>query len=148
MSFDAAKELLAGLPMNQTLGVTFDEVGLGTATAKLANKPELHNHVGTLHAGALFTLAEGASGAALLSGFADLMGEMTPLAKEATIRYRKIAKGAVTAKAKVVQPLDDVRKALAAAEKGVEVDVRVVLTDEFGTDATEVDVKWFLKKNR
>ena len=59
-----------------------------------------------------------------------------------------MAKGTVTAKAKVVQPLAEVRAALAASEKGVEVDVRVQLVDEFGTEATEVDVKWFLRKNR
>lgn len=142
----AARDLLESIPLNQTMGITFAEIGPGTCTAQLKSRSDLHNHIGTLHAAALFGLAEAASGAAVAAAFADKMGQVLPLAKEATIRYRKVAKGAVTAKAELLQKPDDLMAQLPAAEKGVEADVRVLLTDEHGTEATEVTVRWFLKK--
>ena len=53
-----------------------------TAAASSAAADEhLHNHVGSQHAGALFSAGEAASGAAFVGAFAERMGEITPLAR-------------------------------------------------------------------
>lgn len=44
------------------LELEYLEMGPGTATVRLPERPELGNHVGAQHAGALFTAAEAASG--------------------------------------------------------------------------------------
>ena len=62
---------------------------------------KLNNHLGSQHAGAMFTLAETASGAAMAGGFAELIMGLRPVAKEARIQYLKVAQGATHAKARV-----------------------------------------------
>ena len=57
----------------------------------------LHNHVGSQHAGALFSAGEAASGAAFVGAFAERLGDITPLARSAEITYLKLAKGPITA---------------------------------------------------
>src|ERR1700709_2528428 len=83
------------------MGIEVTAMAEGTATAVLPDRPELHNHVGSQHAGALFGVAETASGAAFVGAFAIRMGDVTPLARSAEIAYVKVARGAVEAKAKV-----------------------------------------------
>ena len=56
-----------------------------------------HNHVGSQHAGALFSAGEAASGGAFVGAFAEHMGAITPLARSAQIAYLKLAKGPITA---------------------------------------------------
>ncbi len=56
------------------LGLEISSVGAGEATVRLPERPELTNHVGSQHAGALFTVAEYASGAAFVSAFAERLG--------------------------------------------------------------------------
>ena len=67
----------------------------------LPERAELTNHVGSQHAGALFTVAETASGAAFVGAFAERLGEVTPLARSAEISYEKIAKGPIEASARL-----------------------------------------------
>ena len=59
----------------------------------LPQEDHLHNHVGSQHAGALFSAGEAASGAAFVGAFAEHMGDITPLARNAEISYLKLAKG-------------------------------------------------------
>lgn len=73
-------------------------MGPGTATIRLPDDPRLSNHVGSQHAGGLFTAAEAASGGAFISVFADRMAEIRPLARSAGIEYEKLAKGPIDAR--------------------------------------------------
>ena len=87
------------VPMVATLGLEFLELEPGRAVMRLPDQVPFHNHIGGPHAGAMFTLAESASGALVLANFGDHLAEATPLAVEATIRYLKVAKGPVLAEA-------------------------------------------------
>lgn len=51
------------------------------------------NHVGTVHAGAQFTLAETASARHLLGLFPELVDRVVPLLRSATIKYRRPVTG-------------------------------------------------------
>lgn len=142
-----AIDLLSGLPFNKFLGLTVvraDETG---GEVHLPSRPELENHIQSQHAGALFTVAEAASGAAILGAFGHKLAEMTPLAREATIAYTKVARGPIVAKAHVAAPPADVLAQLTAAEKGVNVDVKVGLTDGANVEVGSVTVKWYLRKH-
>lgn len=146
MDFAAARAMLAALPFNQHLGIEVVEITEGRGTTRLPDRPEHHNHIGTQHAGALFTVAEAASGAAVLGAFGSMLGELTPLARTADIAYLKIAKGAITAHAQLVETKDDVLAAFRSAGKA-DCNVKVELVTEAGAKVTEVNVRWHLKKN-
>src|SRR3990170_4898431 len=98
MDFEAIKAGLSqAIPFNGHVGLELVEVGDGRGVVKLPDSPQLHNHVGSQHAGALFSAGEFASGGAFVGAFVEHMGSITPLARSAQIDYRKIAKGEITA---------------------------------------------------
>src|SRR3978361_1741365 len=132
IDFDAvAKGMAIAVPYIAHMGVEVTSMSEGEATAVLPDRPELHNHVGSQHAGALFGVAETASGAAFVGAFAIRMGDVTPLARSAEIAYVKVARGAVEAKARLTMPADE---ALATLDKDGRVDfsVEVEMTDGEG----------------
>ena len=145
VDFDAiAKGLSMAVPFAAFLDLEITEVSAGEATVVLPVRPELNNHVGSQHAGALFTAAETASGAAFVGAFAVRMGDVTPLAKSAEIDYEKIAHGAITAKATLGM---DAAKALATldAEGKVEFPCEVELTDKDGQRVATATVHWHVR---
>src|ERR1700748_2149253 len=95
IDFDAiAKGMAVAVPYIAHMGIEVTEMSEGEATAVLPDRAELHNHVGSQHAGALFGVAETASGAAFVGAFAERMGDVTPLARSAQMAYSKGAGGA------------------------------------------------------
>jgi acyl-coenzyme A thioesterase PaaI-like protein len=116
----------------------------GEATVVLPDRPELHNHVGSQHAGALFTVAETASGAAFVGTFAARMGDVVPLAKAAEIAYEKVAKGPIEARAELGI---DAAEALAKldADGRVEFPCQVVLSDGDGQQVATATVRWHVR---
>ena len=86
--FEAIKRGMSqAVPFAGFLGLEFIEVEEGRAVVRLPERVELGNHVGSQHAGALFTVAEAASGGAFVGAFAEKLGEVTPLARSAQISY-------------------------------------------------------------
>jgi uncharacterized protein (TIGR00369 family) len=142
IDFDAiAKGMAIAVPYISHMGIEVTEMSEGEATAVLPDRPELHNHVGSQHAGALFGVAETASGAAFVGAFAIRMGDVTPLARSAEIAYVKVARGAVEAKAKLGVPAEE---ALATLDKEGRVDfsVEVEMTDGEGDTVATATVDW------
>jgi uncharacterized protein (TIGR00369 family) len=146
--FDAiAKGMTMAIPFAGHLGVTVTSMAEGEATALLPEGEELKNHVGSQHAGALFSVAETASGAAFVAAFAERMGEVTPLARSAEIAYEKIAKGPIEARATLGMAKDD---ALATLDRDgkVEFPCQVLLTDADGTQIASATVNWHVRLNK
>src|SRR4051812_47314483 len=136
-----AKGMSQAVPFVGHLGLEITEISEGEATAVMPERPELLNHVGSQHAGALFTLAETASGAAFVGAFAERMGELTPLARSAEIAYEKIASGEITAKGKLGIPAAKAHETLDAEGK-VEFPCEVTLTDKDGQRVASATVRW------
>jgi uncharacterized protein (TIGR00369 family) len=139
-----AKGMRMAVPFVGHLGLEITSMSEGESVVLLPERPELTNHVGSQHAGALFTVAEAASGAAFVGAFAERMGDVTPLARSAEIDYEKIANGPVQATAKLgVEPA----QALATldADGKVEFPCEVVLTDEAGTRVATAIVHWHVR---
>ncbi len=145
VDFDAiAKGMAMAVPFAGHLKLEITEVAAGEARVVLPRRPELTNHVSSQHAGALFTVAETASGAAFVGAFAIRMGEITPLARRAEIEYLKIANGPITASATLGIEAADALATLDADGK-VEFPCQVVLTDESGTEVATATVHWHVR---
>ena len=81
MDYEAVRQgLEQAIPFNRHVGLDVAEVGDGRGVVRLPDDERLHNHVGSQHAGALFSAGEAASGAAFVGAFAERMGEITPSA--------------------------------------------------------------------
>jgi uncharacterized protein (TIGR00369 family) len=139
-----AKGMTQAVPFAGHLDLEITKVSEGEATVVLPDRPELKNHVGSQHAGALFTAAETASGAAFVGAFAARMGDVTPLARSAEIAYEKIANGAITANATLGV---DAAEALATldAEGKVEFPCEVELSDGDGQRVATATVHWHVR---
>lgn len=144
---EKGRALLEGLPFNQLIGMKVAQVGDGTGEARLPDRPEVKNHVGTQHAGALFTCAETAAGAAIVGAFGHMLGELTPLALTATIRYLKPAIGPISARAALVEAKSDVLAAY-VRDGRAQCTVSVSLRNESDVEIGAMTIEWFLKKNR
>jgi uncharacterized protein (TIGR00369 family) len=145
VDFDAiAKGMSMAVPFAGHLGLEITSVAEGEATVVLPQRQELTNHVGSQHAGALFTAAETASGAAFVGAFAARMGEVTPLAKSAEISYEKVANGPVTAKGVLGMPASEALATLDSEGK-VEFPCEVELTDAEGNRVATATVRWHVR---
>ena len=148
MVYDRIKQqMMDTLPFVRLLGISIDEIGNGTSKVSMPEDPKLNNHLGTQHAGALFTLAETASGAAMAGGFADLILGLRPVAKESRIQYQKVAKGATHASGRVPGDIAALKATLKADGK-VAFPVEVDVFDAQGTLAAQVQVDWYLSEKR
>ncbi len=141
-----AQGMTQAVPFAGHLGLEITSVAEGEAVVRLPERTELTNHVGSQHAGALFTVAETASGAAFVGAFAERMGDVTPLARSADITYEKIAKGPITASAKLGIAKDE---ALATLDRDgkVEFPCEVELTDGSGVRVATATVRWHVRLN-
>ena len=142
-----AKGMSQAVPFVGYLGLEVTEISEGEATVLLPERPELLNHVGSQHAGALFTAAETASGAAFVGAFAERMADVTPLARSAEIAYEKIASGEITARAKLGV---DAAEALAELDAKGKVEFRceVEMSDKDGQRVARASVDWHVRLKR
>lgn len=147
MDYDAVRQgLEQAIPYNRHLGLSVTDVADGRGVVRLPEEDHLKNHVGSQHAGALFSAGEAASGAAFVGAFAERMGDITPLARSAEISYRQLARGPITAtgtlgeaKAALLERLD--------ADGKVEFPVQVDLADAGGNSVAEMTVHWHVRRN-
>ncbi|OEV09645.1 DUF4442 domain-containing protein [Streptomyces nanshensis] len=132
------------VPMVRTLGLEFSETSAERAVVSLPDQSAYHNHVGGPHAGAMFTLAESASGAVVLAAFGGQLDRAVPLAVRAEIGYKKLAMGAVTATAEIGRPVAEV---LAELDEGKrpEFPVEVRIAREDGVVTGEMTIVWTLR---
>jgi acyl-coenzyme A thioesterase PaaI-like protein len=146
--FDAiAQGMTQAVPFAGHVGLEITSVAEGEATVLLPERPELTNHVGSQHAGALFTAAETASGAAFVGAFAERMGEVTPLARSGEISYLKIAKGPIEARATLGVSAAEALATLDADGK-VEFPCEIELVDGAGTQVATATVHWHVRLNK
>ncbi len=146
--YDAIKDQLNGaVPYAAHSGVSITELAEGTATSVLPASGETLNHIGTVHAGAMFTLAETASGAALAGAIAPELFNVVPVAASASIQYLKKAKGDLHATAHVAEGAGDVLATLRADGKvvfGIDVDI----LDAAENVVAKVSVDWHVSKRK
>ncbi|WP_439519893.1 PaaI family thioesterase [Hydrogenophaga sp.] len=138
------KQMSRSVPFARWLGISVDALDKGQAHASVKESPDLLNHVGTFHAGVLFTTCETASGAALAGALLPMIMQTRFVVKEARMSYLKPAKGLFTAHATLVDDLEallkDLRQ-LGRAEVAVDVNAR----SEDGIVIARATFHWMLK---
>ncbi|VXC78242.1 conserved hypothetical protein [Oceanicaulis sp. 350] len=133
------------VPFATVTGVELVEVSPERGVARLAKRPEVENHIQTMHAGAMFTLGEAASGAALGGVLGDQLLAARPVAADASIKYLKTGKTDLTATAVANSDAETIRKELEEAGKVV-FDINVAITDAEDVTVAEMVVNWHVKK--
>ncbi len=147
MDYEALRAgMQAGIPFNNHLGLEVAEIADGSSAVVLPEGEHLVNHVGSQHAGALFSAGEAASGAAFVGAFAERLGEITPLARSAGIDYTKLAKGPITARGQLGEEKGTLLERLDADGKVV-FDVEVELSDADDQVVATMTVAWHVRKN-
>ncbi|MGQ0837177.1 DUF4442 domain-containing protein [Actinokineospora sp.] len=141
---DAMKQTV---PWVSTAGVEFTEVAADRVVCALPDLEHQRNHVGGPHAAVMFGLAETASGAVGLASFAQQMERATPLVVSSEIRYKKLAKGPLTAEAVLTRPAADVVAELDAGTRP-EFAVACTIRNGDGVTTAEMTVVWTLRPNR
>ncbi len=145
--YDAMKtQMIEMVPFAKNIGVVLTEMGDGTAEGTLEIKPELMNHIQTMHAGVIYSLGETVSGAAMTGAFAEQILGLTPVAAEATIHYTKKAKGSLRATGKTDQSGETLRR-LVEQDGKARFKVAVTLFDETEAEVGKMTVEWAVKKN-
>ena len=138
---------LAAVPFVRHLGIDFTDVDHGTAGMRLPDNADHHNHIGGPHAGAMFTLAESASGAIIIGTFGDQLNRAVPFPTTAEISFLKVATGDVTAKATLGRSRAEI---VAEPAEGTrpQFPVEAGRSTEDGTVTGRMTIIWTLKPNR
>lgn len=134
-------QLRSAVPFAAHTGVELLALDASEGRARLALSPERLNHVGTLHAGAIFTLGEAASGAAMAGALAPVLLSARPLASGATITYQRPARGDLTAVARTRRPAGELLDEIAQAGRTM-FPVDVTIEDAGGTTVAVMEVAW------
>ncbi|MEO9599536.1 DUF4442 domain-containing protein [Parasphingorhabdus sp.] len=144
--FDVIKSQLSKtVPYAAHTGIELLSVADGRGEALLPSQETTLNHIGSQHAGALFTLGEAASGAAMAGGFLSVLMTARPVAANANIQYLKVAKGPIRAFSSVSQPTSSLLKVLEEAGK-VQFTVDVSMRDLEDMEVATMQVDWHVSK--
>lgn len=140
-------QLRQAVPFAKHTGVELLSMGDGSGVAQLEERPHGLNHIATHHAGALFTLAEAASGCAMAGAFAPVLMSVRPVAANANISYRRPARGLITATAQVDTKPEDLLAVLKETGK-VQFKVSVVLHNTAQEEVASMNVDWHVSSPR
>jgi len=132
------------LPFNHFIGLKMsDKNGY---LLMLENRPEYRNHLDTVHASALFALAEASSGYFLLNEFSELEN-VVPVVRKVETKYKKPATGSVFSKAKF-QEIAKAEVVDMLNQKGrASLKVEVSLFDEADVPVMQSVFEWFVAKS-
>jgi thioesterase domain-containing protein len=104
------------------------------------------NHLQTIHAGALFTLAESASGEALQTSFPEFVGKVLPLLRDSEIKFKKPATKSVTAFATIPEESISKFKEQFQKKNRSSIRVNVVVKDSEENVICSGVFHWFIQK--
>ena len=135
----------ASVPFASHIGLEVTMVNDGTAMVVLADEEFTKNHVGSTHAGALFTLAEVASGSAMAGVMVDEIGRIDALVRSSTISYRKPATGVITATASTSKPGSKMRSEY-HNDGRTSFAIDVSMTDTDGDEVASMTVEWVVTR--
>lgn len=132
------------VPFADYVGVQVTEASGGRAVASLPSRAELMNHLSLQHAGALYTVAETASGAAMISAVGPLLAEAVPLVRSSSASFRRVASGTIRATAAMLLSGEVVTDTY-RREGRVDFPVEVSLEDAGGVEVATMRFEWSLR---
>jgi acyl-coenzyme A thioesterase PaaI-like protein len=132
------------LPFNRLVGLESGADDSGSLVCLPAG-PQYTNHLGTVHAGALLTVAEAGSGAFLVRQFGPTAG-FVPVVRRLEAKFRKPARGRVCARCTVGAQEVERWSAELAGRGRVLAPVTVEVVDAAGVLVLSAVVEWFLAR--
>lgn len=133
--------------MVATLGLEYGDIRPDEAVVVLRDQEAYRNHVGGPHAAAMFAAAESATGAAAIAAFGDMMDRAVLLPVTVTMDYLAIARGDITATARVDGDIAEARRVFESGSRP-EISITCELTDASGKHTGHVSARWTLKALR
>ena len=130
------------IPFNKFLGISLsaDEKFL----LQLDAREEYKNHLGTVHAAALFTLAEGSGAQFLLNCFPDMADVVIPVVRKAEVIFKKPASGVIVSKAAFVNTSVNEITELLLRKKRTSLTTQVELFDVQNVKVFQANFEWFV----
>lgn len=132
------------LPFNQLVGLQSEAEASGWLVSLPAGAQHM-NHVGTLHACALLTVAEAGSGIFLQRKLGSAAGYV-PVVRRLQARFRKPAVGWVAARANLPDEVVAGWAAQLATRGKLTAEVPVEVVDGNGTVVLTAEVEWFIAR--
>lgn len=133
------------LPFNRLVGLEH-----GTPESEflvsLPEGPQYGNHLGTVHASALLAVAEAGSGAFLIQQLGSASG-FVPVVRRLEAKFRKPARGRVSARCPAPPELAAGWSAELAARGRVSASVPIEVVDDGGTVVLTAVVEWFIARD-
>lgn len=136
---------VTSLPFNQLIGLELADPE-SDFLVSLPDDPKYTNHLGTVHASALFAVAEAGSGVFLLRRLGGGEG-LVAVVRRVEGKYRKPAEGRVSARASVAA--DEVSRwsAELVSRGRVLAPVSIEVVDAGGKVVLSAAVEWFIAKH-
>ncbi|NJC26198.1 DUF4442 domain-containing protein [Neolewinella antarctica] len=131
------------VPFVATAKVHYEQVDHNEWIAHVPNEPEVRNHLGQVHAGAMMTLAESV---AVTMMAMNLPPDRLPLVKSLNAQFVRRSKGAIRAIARLSEEQLELIRTEPKGEVTIEVDIR----DEDGEIPAVITVvpAWTTKKKK
>jgi len=133
---------ISDIPFVQHSGV----VNLKENVLMLEYQDERSNHLQTIHAGALYTLAESQSGLFLSYRFPAFEGSVVPLLREGSMKYKKPVKDYVYAVADASEDTLKVFERIFLKKGKGSIKVKVLLKNEDDEVCAVGTFNWFVQK--
>ena len=131
------------IPFNKLLGISKAENI--DYLLQLDARKDYTNHLGTIHAAALFALAEGSGAQFLLNSFpVEIIDTIIPVLRKVEVTYKKPANGVIVSSAKLKNDTIEAITLQLNSKKRV---FLTTIVDLFDTDKTKVftaNFEWFV----
>ena len=130
------------IPFNKFLGISL--ANNKDYLLQLDARPEYTNHLGTVHAAALFTLAEGSGAQFLLNCFPDQANDVIPVVRKVEVTYKKPAIGVIVSTAHFKSNTVENIQLQLTTKKRASLITTVELFDSAGNRVFMADFEWFV----
>lgn len=131
------------IPFNALIGL---KESASEALLQLPNEAKYGNHLGTVHAAALFALAEASAGELLLQTFKMPIDTIVPVVRSAELSYKRPAKGAIYSYGKLLDVEPEKVIADLIEKNRVLFQVQIDLKDEEGILVFSSKFTWFVSR--
>jgi len=132
------------LPFNNYVGL--NDADEDEFLLALPESDNYFNHLKTVHASALFSLAEASSGKFLLIEFADLKFQIIPLLRKVSVKYSKPINGVVKSKGALIGKSKETIIEELTNKSRTLIDVEVTLFSESCEKVMTSVFQWFVSK--
>ncbi len=131
------------VPFNQLLGISLSKDT--DFLLQLDNRKEYTNHLDTVHAAALFALAEGSGAQLLLKAFPEeIIDNVIPVLRKVDVSYKKPATGVIKSKAILKNDTIEHITLELQTKKRVLITTMVELFDEQNVKVFAANFEWFV----